>query len=295
MAPVVTAPSTTSPLTAEAARAAARAAPAPRERRTFGNPVAWLIFVMGALYFLVPLIGTFFHSIRTRPDIFLAYRQVLGDPKFFGGLLYSFTVGVITILVSLLIIVPTAYWVRLKVPRLRPVVEFVTLMPFVIPPVVLVFGLIRVYSSRPLVLTATDFGSDLVLVGAYVILSFPYMYRAVDTGLASIDVRSLTEAAQSLGSGWARILWRVIFPNLRTSLLSGAFLTLAIVIGEYTIANFLARVDAFGPYLSLLGRNQPYQPAAVSLISFALTWLAMIIIALLGRGSRGRVQIGGAR
>jgi putative spermidine/putrescine transport system permease protein len=291
----VTAPSTTSPLTAEAARAAARAAPAPRERRTFGNPVAWLIFVMGALYFLVPLIGTFFHSIRTRPDIFLAYRQVLGDPKFFGGLLYSFTVGVITILVSLLIIVPTAYWVRLKVPRLRPVVEFVTLMPFVIPPVVLVFGLIRVYSSRPLVLTATDFGSDLVLVGAYVILSFPYMYRAVDTGLASIDVRSLTEAAQSLGSGWARILWRVIFPNLRTSLLSGAFLTLAIVIGEYTIANFLARVDAFGPYLSLLGRNQPYQPAAVSLISFALTWLAMIIIALLGRGSRGRVQIGGAR
>jgi putative spermidine/putrescine transport system permease protein len=291
----VTAPSTPSPLTAEAARAAARAAPAPRERRTFGNPVAWLIFVMGALYFLVPLIGTFFHSIRTRPDIFLAYRQVLGDPKFFGGLLYSFTVGVITILVSLLIIVPTAYWVRLKVPRLRPVVEFVTLMPFVIPPVVLVFGLIRVYSSRPLVLTATDFGSDLVLVGAYVILSFPYMYRAVDTGLASIDVRSLTEAAQSLGSGWARILWRVIFPNLRTSLLSGAFLTLAIVIGEYTIANFLARVDAFGPYLSLLGRNQPYQPAAVSLISFALTWLAMIIIALLGRGSRGRVQIGGAR
>ena len=291
----MTAPSTTGPLTAEASRAAARAAPAPRERRTFGNPVAWLIFIMGALYFLVPLIGTFFHSIRTRPDIFLAYRQVLGDPKFFGGLLYSFTVGVITILVSLLIIVPTAYWVRLKVPRLRPVVEFVTLMPFVIPPVVLVFGLIRVYSSRPLVLTATDFGSDLVLVGAYVILSFPYMYRAVDTGLASIDVRSLTEAAQSLGSGWARILWRVIFPNLRTSLLSGAFLTLAIVIGEYTIANFLARVDAFGPYLSLLGRNQPYQPAAVSLISFALTWLAMIIIALLGRGSRGRVQIGGAR
>jgi putative spermidine/putrescine transport system permease protein len=291
----VTAPSTPTPLTAEAARAVPIASTARRERRTFGNPIAWLIFILGALYFLVPLIGTFFHSIRTRPDIFLAYRQVLADPKFFGGLLYSFTIGVITIIVSLLIIVPTAYWVRLKVPRLRPVVEFVTLMPFVIPPVVLVFGLIRVYSSRPLVLTATDFGSDIVLVGAYVILSFPYMYRAVDTGLASIDVRSLTEAAQSLGSGWTRILWRVIFPNLRTSLLSGAFLTLAIVIGEYTIANFLARVDAFGPYLSLLGRNQPYQPAAVSLISFALTWLAMIIIALLGRGSRGRVQIGGAR
>jgi len=264
-------------------------------RRGVGNPFAWLIFILGALYFFVPLLGTFFHSIRTRPDIFLAYRQVLDDPRFFGGLGYSFTVGVLTIVISLLIMVPTAYWVRLKVPRLRPVVEFVTLMPFVIPPVVLVFGLIRVYSSKPLVLTATDLGSDFVLVCAYVILSFPYMYRAVDTGLASIDVRSLTEAAQSLGAGWVRILWSVIFPNLRTALLSGAFLTLAIVIGEYTIANFLARTDAFGPYLSLLGRNQPYQPAAVSLISFGLTWLAMGAIAFLGRGAQTRVQVAGAR
>jgi putative spermidine/putrescine transport system permease protein len=266
-----------------------------RRRLPRVNPFAWIIFILGVLYFFLPLVGTFIHSTRTRPDVFLAYRQVLADSRFFVGLGYSFVVGVITIVVSLLIIVPTAYWVRLKVPRLRPVVEFVTLMPFVIPPVVLVFGLIRVYSSRPLVLTATDLGSDFVLVCAYVILSFPYMYRAVDTGLAAIDVRSLTEAAQSLGAGWARILWRVIFPNLRTALLSGAFLTLAIVIGEYTIANFLARTDAFGPYLSLLGRNQPYQPAAVSLISFGLTWLAMIAIAFLGRGARTRVQVAGAR
>lgn len=255
----------------------------------------WLIFLVGASYFIIPLVATFLHSIRTRPDIFLAYRQVLADPAFFVGLGYSFLVGVITIVVSLLIIVPTAYWVRLKVPRLRPVVEFVTLMPFVVPPVVLVFGLIRIYSSGPLILASSDLGLNTMLVGAYVILSFPYMYRAVDTGLAAIDVRTLTEAAQSLGSGWARILWQVIFPNLRTALLSGAFLTLAIVIGEYTIANFLARNDAFGPYLSLLGRNQPYQPAAVSLISFALTWLAMGVIAFLGRSSQQRVQVAGAR
>ena len=265
-----------------------------RRRGGFGSPWAWVIFGLGAVYFIVPLVAAFLFSIPTRPDIFLAYRQVLADPKFGEQLRYSFLVGIVTIVVSLLIIVPTAYWVRLKVPQLRPVVEFITLMPFVIPPVILVFGLIRVYSSQPLVLTATNFGSDILLVAAYVILSFPYMYRAVDTGLAAIDVRTLTEAAQSLGSGWVRILWRVIFPNLRTALISGAFLTLAIVVGEYTIANFLAR-PAFGPYLSLLGRSQPYQPAAVSLISFGLTWLAMGLIAFLGRGARTRVQVAGAR
>jgi putative spermidine/putrescine transport system permease protein len=266
-----------------------------QRRRGFGAWWAWLVFILGALYFLLPLLGVFFHSIRTRPDIFLAYRQVFADPSFLGGLAYSFTAGILTVVISLLIIVPTAYWVRLRVPRLRPVVEFVTLMPFVIPPVVLAFGLIRIYSVGPIRLAGSDMGLNVMLVGAYVVLSFPYMYRAVDTGLAAIDVRTLTEAAQSLGSGWVRILFRVIFPNLRTSLLSGAFLTLAIVIGEYTIAQVLARNDAFAPYLSLLGRNQPYQPAAVSLISFGLTWLAMILIALLGRGSRQRVQVAGAR
>ena len=278
-----------------AARVVAVTRAARREQRRRGSPWAWVVFVLGALYFILPLVGTFVHSIRTRPDVFLAYRQVFADEKFAVGLVYSFIVGIITIVVSLSIIVPTAYWVRLRVPRLRPVVEFVTLMPFVIPPVILVFGLIRVYSGRPIQLTATSFGSDLLLVAAYVVLSFPYMYRAVDTGLAAIDVRTLTEAAQSLGSGWARILWRVIFPNLRTSLLSGAFLTLAIVIGEYTIATFLARNEAFGVYLSLLGRSQPYTPAAVSLISFGLTWLAMGAIAFLGRGTRGRIQVAGAR
>jgi putative spermidine/putrescine transport system permease protein len=260
---------------------------------------SWVVLVLGILYFFLPLLATFLHSIKPRPndvpDPTLAYRQVLADERFYVGLGYSFAVGVITIVLSLLIIVPTAYWVRLRAPRLRPLVEFVTLMPFVVPPIVLVFGLIRTYAGPPFLLLATNVGSDAVLVCAYVILSFPYMYRAVDTGLGAIDVRSLTEASQSLGAGWTRILWRVIFPNLRTALLSGAFLTLAIVVGEYTIAQFLARTWAFGPYLSLLGRNAPYTPAVVSLISFGLTWLAMLAIAYVGRGSRQRVQVAGAR
>ena len=151
---------------------------------------------------------------------------------------------------------PTAYWVQLRVPRARPVVEFVTLLPFVIPPVVLVFGLIRVYSRPAVPLTHTDIGSTRLLVFGYVVLSLPYMYRAVDTGLRSIDVRSLTEAAQSMGAGWFTILWRIILPNLRVALLSGAFLTLAIVLGEFTIASFLAR-PAFGPYLTLLSQTRP--------------------------------------
>lgn len=264
-----------------------------QRRRPRGSWWAWLIFVLGMLYFFLPLIATLQFSLRPSPPT-RAYSIVLSDPLFYTRLGFSFAVGLVTIVVSLLIIVPTAYWVRLRVPRLRPIVELVTLLPFVIPPVVLVFGFIRIYSRQPLLVTSTPLGSTALLVAAYVVLSFPYMYRAVDAGLASMDVRVLTEAAQSLGASWFRILRSVIFPNLKTSLLSGAFLTLAIVVGEFTIGVFLAPWG-FGPYLSLLGRDKIYEPAAVSLISFGLTWIAMILIAVIGRGSRTRVQVAGAR
>jgi putative spermidine/putrescine transport system permease protein len=263
-----------------------------RPRRRMGAPWAWIVFIIGILYFVVPLLVTFEISLRAKPFL-AAYTNSFKDAHFVSSLAYSFIVGVITVILSIALIVPTAYWVRLRAPRLRPIVEFVTLLPFVIPPVVLVFGLIRAYKGPPLPLTRTDLGSTALLVFAYIILSLPYMYRSVDAGLRAIDIRTLTEAAQSLGAGWVMIITRIILPNLRVALLSGAFLSLAIVIGEYTMASYLAR-PAFGPYLQNLGANRTYEPAAVTLISFGLTWLAMIAISLFGRGSRTRIQVGGA-
>jgi putative spermidine/putrescine transport system permease protein len=260
-------------------------------RRGSGSLIWWIVFLLGVAYFVIPLWSTFTFSLRAEP-FGSAYTNTLDDPQFGKTLLYSFVVGVITVVVSIGLLVPTAFWVRLRVPRLRRIVEFITLLPFVIPPILLVFGLIRSYSTGPLPLTNTDIGSSALLVAAYTVVSFPYMYRAVDVGLRAIDVQSLTEASQSLGAGWLRILWSVILPNLRVSLIAGAFLTLAIVIGEFTIATFLAR-PAFGPYLALIGGNKAYEPAAVSLISFVLTWIAMGVIQYIGRGTR--VSVAGAR
>jgi len=281
------------PIAAKAVIDAALTPRAPRRRTRIGARVFWwAVFLIGGVYFLGPLWATFLFSLKALP-FGAAYTNLLADPAFFKTLGYSFVIGVITVIVSIALIVPTAFWVRLKLPRLRRLVEFITLLPFVVPPVILVFGLIRSYKGPPLPLTASDIGSSVLLVAAYVVLSLPYMYRAVDVGLRSIDVRTLTEASQSLGAGWGRTLWQVILPNLRVSLLSGAFLTLAIVIGEYTIATFLAR-PAFGPYLSLIGGNKAYEPAAASLISFGLTWIAMGLISLLGRRSQVKVQVAGA-
>ena len=119
----------------------------------------------------------------------------------------------------------------------------------------------------------------------YATLALPYMYRAVDTGLRTIDIGTLTEAAQSLGAGWVTILGRIILPNVLVAVLSGAFLTFAIVIGEFTLAALLNR-PAFGPYMQLLGANKAYEPAALAVIAFAITWACMGLIQLVTRFSK---------
>ena len=111
------------------------------------------------------------------------------------------------------------------------------------------------------------------------------MYRSVDTGLRTIDVATLTEAAQSLGAGWARILATVILPNVLVSVLSGAFLTFAIVIGEYVFAALL-NVNSFGPYMVWMGGNRAYEPSALAVIAFTITWACMGLIQLGTRFSK---------
>jgi putative spermidine/putrescine transport system permease protein len=110
------------------------------------------------------------------------------------------------------------------------------------------------------------------------------MYRSIETGLRSIDVRTLTEAAESLGASSATIIWRVILPNIRSAMLSGAFLTFAIVIGEFTFASLLNR-PAFGPYLQLIGANRAYEPAALAVMAFMITWACMGIIQVISRNA----------
>jgi putative spermidine/putrescine transport system permease protein len=249
----------------------------------------WIAVTLGTLYFIVPLIATFEFSLRMKRGeySFEAYRIVLADPRFRATFLYSTLVALAAIVVGALLVVPTAYWIQLRLRRLRPLIEFITLLPLVIPAIVIVFGYIRMYNSSSILpLTSTAAGTNVLLTIGYVTLALPYMYRAVDTGLRAIDVRTLTEAAQSLGAGWPRILFRVIFPNVRVAVLSGAFLTFAIVIGEFTLASLLNR-PAFGPYLQLMGANRAYEPAALAIIAFAVTWACMGLIQLVGRGARG--------
>jgi len=245
----------------------------------------WVVFGLGALYFILPLLATFEFSLRMRRGTysFDAYASVFADPSFAASFGYSVVVGLVTIVVGILVVVPAVYFVRLRMPWLRPIIEFITLLPLIIPALILVYGYIRLYNSSSFIpFTGSAFGTDILLTCAYVTLALPYMYRAVDNGMRTIDIGTLTEAAQIMGANQAQIIGQIILPNILVAILSGAFLTFAIVIGEFTIASLLNR-PAFGPYLVGIGTNRAYEPAALAIISFLITWGAMGMINLLGR------------
>ena len=256
----------------------------------------WALFwaVLAMLYFFLPMYGTLDFSLRMKKGIIslLAYQTVLADPQFLESFRYSAVMGVITVTLSVLLFVPTIYWIYLRLPNARPVLEVVTILPFIIPVIVYVFGLIRTFSGPPFELTLTPFKTDILITAGYIVLSMPFMFRAIDAGMRSIDVRSLTEAAQSLGSNWFQTLFNVIFQNLRVAILSGALICFATVIGELILGDFLVR-PALGPYMVLVGRDKAYEPAALAIISYSLTWICLGLIQFFSRGGSTQQQITG--
>jgi putative spermidine/putrescine transport system permease protein len=264
-------------------------------RRRWISPSAVVWLLVAAAFFLIPLIATLLFSLRSiqtnKCCSGAAYSLIIHDHQFWATIRLSFQLSLETIAISLLLFVPTVYWVHLKLPRLRPVLGFMALVPFVIPPIILVVGLLDLYKGAPSWFYDKPYG---ILATAYVILAFPYMYFALDAGFRSIDLHTLTEASQSLGASWWTTLTRVILPNIRVAALGGSFLTLAIVMGEFTIAS-LSAFKTFPTYIQLVNETQPYEAAALSLLSFVIVWAAMLALLFVGRGRTRPAQVAATR
>ncbi|WP_432924822.1 ABC transporter permease [Microbispora sp. CA-135349] len=263
------------------------------------RPRVWrgVVLVIAAVYFLVPLIASFVFTVKV-PDQGLsldAYGQIFSAEGFGTSLLLSLGLGVATIVLVLLLTLPAAVAVRLGAPRLRPVLEVVCTLPLVVPPITFVAGISTVLRWGPDYLASTPFyqtvialqnpGFPVVLVLAYVVLALPFAYRSLDAGLGAIDVRTLSEAARNLGASWPHVLLRVIIPNMRSAMASASFLTLALVLGEFTIARLLS-FETFPNWIYRISGSQAQVSVAVSVFSLLITWL--LLLALSTAGARQR-------
>ncbi|MFJ7987291.1 ABC transporter permease [Streptomyces sp. NPDC096351] len=280
--------------------AAAPADPQPARGRSRRRPRVWrgLVLGLGGAYFLVPLVASFVFTVHTpgRGVSFEAYTELLAADGFTESLLLSLGLAAATIALALLLVVPALVAVRLGAPRLRPVVEVVCMLPLVVPPIALVTGISTVLrwgpdhlSRTPLYQTFLAVQNEsfpFVLVLAYTVLALPFVYRSLDAGLRAVDVPTLVEAARNCGAGRLYVMLRVVLPNLRPSLAGAAFLTLALVLGEFTIASLLG-FRPFAVWIVSISGAHARMSVAVSLLSLVVTWLLLLVLSRAGTAPTG--------
>jgi putative spermidine/putrescine transport system permease protein len=262
-------------VTAERAPAPAAAQP----RRRGQRPVwRWVVLIIAGIYFMLPLYAALrFAGIK-------AFGSVFTQAGFGSSLWLSVRLAAVTWFITMVLMVPTTVYVHLRMPGVRRLMEGITILPIVIPPVVLIVGVLQV---MPLALRSTVW----LLALEYVILAMPFAYRAIDTGLRAIDVKTLTEAAGSLGAGWLTTLWRVLLPNMRTALLSATILIVATVLGEFTMAS-LDLQQTFPVWIVLFDQANANISVAASIFALLVTWLFLMLITVVA--TRQSRRTGGA-
>ena len=242
-----------------------------------------VVFVAAAVFFLVPIGAVVEFSTRGNSGqrTLEYWKEILAYPDMVQAIVASLELAAITSVVMLVLLVPTMVWVRLKLPRLSRIVEFVCLLPLTIPAIVLVVGLFPMY----IWLGTNVSDSILTLALAYVVLVLPYCYRALDAGLGGIDVKTLSEAARSLGANWLDVMWRIIVPNISNAILNATLLSVALVLGEYTIANNLL-YNNLQVELVHLGRANAGVSIAVAVASLLFAFVLLVVLAFIGARPR---------
>jgi putative spermidine/putrescine transport system permease protein len=252
----------------------------------------WVILGVVGLVFVIPIIAMIEFTFRAglgggytaehwvelfNPENARTYRG-LGT-----AISNSLLLAVVTVGIVLVLLLPTMILVHLQFPRLRRVLEFICIAPITVPAIVLVVGLAPVYG----VIVRLVGGSIWTLAFAYGITVLPYAYRAIQSNLDAVDVATLSEAARTLSAGWVVIVVRILLPNLRRGVLAAAFISVAVVLGEFTIASLLNRVNLQTALLQI-SQSDPYVAVILALLSLAVAFILLLIIGRLGTAGRNR-------
>lgn len=256
---------------------------------------ATAVLTVVGIVFAVPLAALVQFTFRQGTDdgLTVAHWAAIVDPvnaftyqPVFDGLGASLLIAVITVGIVLFVLLPAQIITALRYPKLRRVLEFVCIVPITVPVVVLVVGFIPVYQ-----VVSRVFGSGAwTLAFAIGIVTLPFAFRPIAAAITATDMTVLSEAARSLGASWWTVTWRVLLPNLRRGITAACFLTITVVLGEYTLAAFLSRTT-FQTALVLVQQTDPYVAAIFSVAALVFGFVLLVVIGRIGTGRRaGRAR-----
>jgi putative spermidine/putrescine transport system permease protein len=270
--------------------------PAPQQTaRRRGRPRIWRVVILTAavVFFLGPLVASFKYSL-IQPNGkygFSNYSQILSNGDLRRSLFTSLEIAGLTALIVVSLMLPTVVLVRLRMPKLTLLLEGVTILPIVVPPIVIASGLAQLQGSAPQWMITLWFNHPLTaLTPIYVVLAMPFSYRAIDTGVRAIDLRTLVDASRSLGASWFSTMIRVILPNVETAVLGAAFLTIALCLGEVVIATIMLYIT-LPVELIQVGASNPGVSVGLSLISILFVFLLLFSLSFLAGRRRGSTSV----
>ncbi|KJR47727.1 ABC transporter permease protein [Desulfosporosinus sp. I2] len=250
--------------------------------------VSKLVLVIIFAYLFFPIVATLLFSVATRwsttilPEGYTLsyYQQLFSSPEFMQALLRTVNVSFATIILSILIIIPSMYLAIVYYPRLEKLFELLSILPFAMPGVILAIGMIQMYSRGPIRITNTPW----ILIGSYFVLILPFMYQATKNSFRTINVKALTEAALMLGCGKLETFVKIIFPNVLRGVISAALISVSVLFGEFVLANLLVgdNYETIQIYLYKLQKVDGHLANAlvasyfmvILLMSLILIWMA---------------------
>jgi putative spermidine/putrescine transport system permease protein len=271
--------------------------PASRFRWRPGRPRIWrvVIFVLAGIFFLGPLAAAFKYSLQqdTGGYGFANYGEIINNKAVRSPLETSLEIAVISAAVVIALMLPTVVWIRLKKPKATAAMELVTLLPIVMPPVVMAAGLEQFELNAPQWLIKLVFNHPIAaLTPFYVVLAMPFAYRAIDTGVRAIDLHTLVDASRNLGASWPATLARVVLPNVQTAVLGAMFLTVALCLGEVVIATLLLYNTFPVEMVVLFHQSQLGVSVALSIITLVFTFLLLFSLSFLAQRRRAGRAVG---
>jgi putative spermidine/putrescine transport system permease protein len=221
------------------------------------------------------------------------WRSALSDQRLLNALWRSVWMGVAVLLLDILIVVPAVYWQRVRNPRIRTFTELSAVIPFVLPFIVIAFGILKVMSATvPKIL-----GTPWIIWLGHAAIAFPFLYWAVDGAMSAANIVRLNEAAQICGATPLQTLRYVVMPNIGAGLAAGGMLVFATSFGEFALVQILAgaRFENVSLYsLDLIAQttSQAEKLAVLTIITFVVLFIISVGVVYANRGQIGRLLPG---
>jgi putative spermidine/putrescine transport system permease protein len=263
-----------------------------------------LFFGAIVLYILIPMVAVLLYSFSARwtshmfPDAYTLqhWRDALTEERMQQAVWRTTWMAFAVLLLDVALVVPAVYWQRVRNPRIRIAMEVSAAIPFVLPFVVIAFGILKLVGrTYPQLI-----GTPLIIWLGHTAIAFPFLYWAVDGAMAAANVGRLNEAAQTCGAGPFQILRHVVLPNITGGLAAGGMLVFATSFGEFALVQILAganfeNVSLYSFSLLTQTKSESEKLAVLTIITFVVLFAVSVGVVYVNRGQMANRVLPGAR